>query len=78
MTSDLTLPDVHEMPEWFAEYRRLLAEAEARLAAGDVRPAIASLAAMPNVHGEILTGCDELLARDADAPEPDPSVGLYF
>jgi len=73
---------------WLEELDRLVDEAKERLDRGDVRPALASLAAVPAVHGVLIAACSELL----DATEPPaedeadrrgkeaspPHVGFYL
>lgn len=64
---------------WFAEFRRLAAEAEERFASGDLRPAIASLAAVPMIHRMLVEGCSEL-AKGSETGDVDGGnfVGLYL
>ncbi len=69
------------LAEWFAEFRRLAAEAEERFTSGDLRPAIASLAAVPMIHRMLVEGCGELTDQGAGQPDHDddePSAGLYL
>lgn len=65
---------------WFAEFRRLAAEAEERFASGDLRPAIASLAAVPMIHRMLVEGCSELTDDAAGNRDDDdePTLGLYL
>jgi hypothetical protein len=62
---------------WFAEFRRLAAEAEERFAAGELRPAITSLAAVPMIHHILVEGCGELTDGTHD-DDTDPPGGLYL
>jgi hypothetical protein len=69
-----------EVLAWFAEAKRLFVEAEERFDAGDVLPALSSLAAVPPVHRMLLERCSELLTED-DAPpvvESTATVGMYL
>ena len=64
---------------WLAEARRLFAEAEDRIGAGQVLPALSSLAAVPPLHRMVVSRCSELLdAGDAQAEENVPSGGMYL
>lgn len=64
---------------WFAEFRRLAAEAEARFTSGDLRPAIASLAAVPMIHRMLVEGCTELTEETEHPDDTDlPTSGLYL
>jgi hypothetical protein len=65
---------------WFAEFRRLAAEAEERFTSGNLRPAIAMLAAVPMIHRMLVEGCTELTdERAGDDPDHDePPTGLYL
>lgn len=67
--------------EWFAEFCRLAAEAEARFMSGDLRQALSSLAAVPMIHSMLMQGCDELTSPIADpqkATSDEVSAGLYL
>lgn len=68
------------IPRWFAEFRRLVTEAEERFNAGEVLPALASLAAIPPVHRVLTEGCGELLEGEPDDVPIDDDVhpGLYL
>jgi hypothetical protein len=59
-----------QIAEWFAEFRRLAAEAEERFDAGDLHPALASLAAVPMVHQTLMAQCGELV-DDASGSDED-------
>jgi len=63
---------------WFAELQRLIGEAEERFERGEIRPAIASLAAIPTVNAVLLEECGERLHEtDADAGS-DTHTGMYL
>ena len=69
-----------EVLAWMAEAKRLYAEAQERLEAGRVLPALSSLAAVPPLHRMVVERCAELLDSDdgdesAEAPPPN---GLYL
>lgn len=71
--------DAAGLPAWFEEFRRLVAEAEERFNAGDVRPALASLAAIPPVHRVLVEGCGDLLEDpNPEVPVDDGHLGLYL
>ena len=68
-----------EVLAWLAEARRLFAEAEARIGAGQVLPALSSLAAVPPLHRMLVQRCSELLDEDdEDDAEDLPSSGMYL
>jgi hypothetical protein len=71
-----------EPPEvlmWLAEAKRLFAEAEERLEAGNVLPALSSLAAVPPLHRMLVDRCSELLITErAEPTESDLPSGLYL
>ena len=73
--------DGNGLREWFAEFRRVVAEAEERFMHGDLRPAMASLAAVPMIHSMLMQGCGELTTPN-EAPEEDSgdeiTAGLYL
>lgn len=62
---------------WFAEARRLFAEAEERLGSGMVLPALSSLAAVPSLHRTLVERCSELLVA-AEPTELDLPNGIYL
>ena len=67
------------LPAWFEEFRRLVAEAEERFHAGEVMPALASLAAIPPVHRTLVEGCGDLLDdQTSEVPVDDTCIGLYL
>lgn len=68
------------MLAWFSEATRLLVEAEERLEAGDVLPALSSLAAVPSLHRMLTERCSTLLeGGDGNAAdEPDAPTGMYL
>jgi hypothetical protein len=69
-----------ELIDWFREFHRLVDEARERFEAGEIRPALASLAAVPPVHRLLVERCGGLLDRDVmETDEPDSErVGLYL
>lgn len=68
-----------EPAAWFAEAIRLFVEASDRAAAGSIRSALSSLAAVPRVHSLLVESCAQLLEAAADATGPgDPNPGLYL
>jgi hypothetical protein len=68
-----------EVVAWLAEAKRLFAEAEDRLKAGKVLPALSSLAAVPPLHRMLVEHCSELLdAGDGDAEQAPPPCGMYL
>lgn len=73
--------DGNGLREWFAEFRRVVAEAEERFMHGDLRPAMASLAAVPMIHSMLMRGCaevaDPLSPLVADI-EDQPTPGMYL
>lgn len=67
------------MLAWLAEAKRLFAEAEDRIGAGQVLPALSSLAAVPPLHRMLVQRCSELLDEyDEDDVEDLPSRGMYL
>lgn len=71
------MPDVLA---WFFEAKRLLVEAEERLEAGDVLPALSSLAAVPPLHRMLIDRCSTLLegGDGNEADEPEAPTGMYL
>ncbi|MDW3217095.1 MAG: hypothetical protein R8F63_00670 [Acidimicrobiales bacterium] len=67
-----------QLAEWFAEFRRLAAEAEERFDAGDLRPALASLAAVPMVHQTLMVQCGELVDEASADDSNDEAFGTYL
>jgi len=67
-----------QIAEWFAEFRRLAAEAEERFDAGDLRPALASLAAVPMVHQALMVQCGELVDEACADESGDEFHGTYL
>lgn len=69
-----------EVIAWFAEAKRLFAEAEERFGAGRVLPALSSLAAVPPVHHMLVDRCSDLLVapEPAMSSEPDAPNGMYL
>jgi len=64
---------------WFTEFHRLAAEAAERFEAGEIHPAMASLAAVPMIHKLLLDGCDGIVhSHEIDTGEDDTSFGLYL
>lgn len=68
------------MLAWFAEAKRLFAEAQERLEDGQVLSALSSLAAVPPLHHLLVERCSELLGgTDFDEPvEADVPSGMYL
>lgn len=66
--------------DWFAEARRLIAEAEERFEAGKVLRALSSLAAVPPLHHLLVDRCSELLASNdaTEVVESPLSTGMYL
>ena len=77
---DVVTIDHPEVLAWFAEAKRLFAEAEERFEAGSVLPALSSLAAVPPLHRMLVDRCSELLVtpEQADPAEPDRLPGMYL
>jgi hypothetical protein len=72
-------PNDAQITEWFAEFRRLATEAAERFDAGDLRPALASLAAVPMVHSTLMERCSNLAEGQPSNTEEDNEVhGLYL
>lgn len=72
-------PEADELMEWFHELERLVEEAKARFGAGDVRPALASLAAVPPVHRLLVDGCGLFVAPETPADDVESArTGLYL
>ena len=68
-----------EVLAWLAEAKRLFAEAEDRIGAGEMLPALSSLAAVPPLHRMLVQRCSELLDEDdEDDIEDLPSSGMYL
>lgn len=68
-----------EVLAWLAEAKRLVAEAEERFGAGQVLPALSSLAAVPPLHRMLVQRCSELLDGDEEEDVKDePSSGMYL
>lgn len=68
-----------EVLAWLAEAKRLFAEAQERLEAGRVLPALSSLAAVPPVHRMLVERCSELLDADGEDDEAEQLPrGLYL
>jgi hypothetical protein len=65
---------------WLAEAKRLFDEAEERLEAGRMLPALSSLAAVPPLHRMLVERCSELLDANSgdDAEEAPPPSGMYL
>lgn len=80
----LTLaPQAAASPEvlaWLAEAKRLFTEAEDRVEAGEVLPALSSLAAVPPLHRMLVERCAELLDGDDrdEVEEAPPPSGTYL
>lgn len=88
-TDDLSCPQPlddspFEHPDalaWLAEAQRLFTEAEERLEAGRILPALSSLTAVPPLHRMLIDRCASLLitSDEAEAPgETDGRPGLYL
>ena len=59
--------------------RRLVGEAEQRFAAGQYRPALASLAAISPVHHILVDGCGAMLDTiEVEGPADCGPVGIYL
>lgn len=68
-----------ELAAWFDEAIRLFVEASDRAAAGGIRSALSSLAAVPRVHSLLVETCVEVLGATAGNAGPEaPSPGLYL
>ena len=63
---------------WLNEAKRLFDEAEERLDSGAVLPALSSLAAVPPLHGMLMSRCSEMLDPTEIDDEPDTATGLYL
>jgi hypothetical protein len=65
---------------WFSEAQRLFIEAEERLDAGSVLPALSSLAAIPPLHRMLVERCSEMLGNENAKPHEDATVpcGMYL
>jgi hypothetical protein len=70
--------DHPEVFAWFAEAKRLFAEAEERLGSGRLLPALSSLAAVPPLHRMLVQRCSEILDDSEDDVEDEPSSGMYL
>lgn len=88
-TDDLSYPQPldgspFEHPDvlvWLAEARRLFTEAEERLEAGCILPALSSLTAVPRLHRMLIDRCASLLVTSDEAETPgktDGRPGLYL
>lgn len=67
-----------EVLAWLNEARRLFEEAEERLEAGAVLPALSSLVAVPPLHGMLMGRCSEMLDPAEIDDEPDIPNGQYL
>ena len=74
----MTVSADEELEAWLDEFHRLVIEAEERVAAGHLRPALASLAAIPAVHKQVAERCLKQLENQAPDEEADQAVGLYL
>lgn len=64
-----------EVSAWFEEAKRLFAEAEKRFEAGEILPALSSLAGVPPLHSMLTSRCIEMF-EGTTAFEPDfPAEG---
>ncbi|MEK7425872.1 MAG: hypothetical protein AAB131_18775 [Actinomycetota bacterium] len=64
---------------WFVELRRLIDEAEERLAVGHPLSALSSLVAVPPLHRMLMDRCTMLLDDPNQSSESDElSIGLYL
>ena len=67
-----------ELLAGLSEAKRLFEEAIDRLQHGDVLPALSSLAAVPPLHGWLMSQCSELRTPDETESEPETPCGLYL
>ena len=68
-----------ELGAWFAEFRRLVDEAENRFGDGEYRQVLASLAAIPGVHRLLVDGCGAMLdTTEVEGPADSGPLGLYL
>lgn len=67
-----------EVFTWLNEARRLFEEAEERLESGAVLPALSSLAAVPPLHGMLMSRCSEMLDPVEIEDAPGTPNGLYL
>jgi hypothetical protein len=77
---ELVAPDSDELDAWFCEFQRLVDEAKVRFDAGDLMPALASLAAVRPVHRLLVDRCAGLLTDKTRTADDSHStrVGLYL
>jgi len=71
---------IPDLPELIAEATRLLSEAEERVAAGEILPAISSLGALPRLNKILLDVCAKMLVKEpvSVSKESEMSYGNYL
>ena len=67
-----------EVLAWIHEAQRLFKEAEHRLQTGAVLSALSSLAAVPPLHGMLVSRCSDLLNQVCEDEVPAVPNGAYL